>query len=89
MPTSTLTSEGQVILPKEVRERLSLSEGDRIEFVFDDQGRVILRPESQGTVERLAGRLKHLALERPVTIEEMREAVLERARQKYVGRSDR
>jgi AbrB family looped-hinge helix DNA binding protein len=40
---STISSKGQVTVPIEVRHRLGLKEGDRVEFVFED-GRTILRP---------------------------------------------
>jgi AbrB family looped-hinge helix DNA binding protein len=89
MATSTLTSEGQVTIPSEVRERLGLHEGDRIEFVFDEHGRLLLRPEAHDPFRHLRGRLKHLAPERPFTVEEMSEAVRERAREKYGARNDR
>jgi AbrB family looped-hinge helix DNA binding protein len=88
MPTTTLTSKGQVTIPKEVRERLGLSEGDRLEFVFDERGRVIVRPEKKSGLDRLSGRLKHMAPEKPVTIDEMRAAILERAKRKYSVRED-
>ena len=42
-PSSTISSKGQVTIPIEVRHRLGLKEGDRVEFVFED-GRTILRP---------------------------------------------
>ena len=42
-PTSTISSKGQVTVPIEVRHRLGLKEGDRVEFVFED-GRTVLRP---------------------------------------------
>jgi antitoxin PrlF len=45
-PTSTISSKGQVTVPIEVRQRLGLREGDRVEFVFE-QGRMILRPARQ------------------------------------------
>ena len=41
--SSTISSKGQVTVPIEVRHRLGLKEGDRVEFVFED-GRTILRP---------------------------------------------
>ena len=33
MATATLTSKGQMTLPKSVRERMGLDSGDRVEFV--------------------------------------------------------
>ncbi len=44
MPTATLTSKGQITLPKSVRDRLGLGWGDRIEFIAADSGSVVLRP---------------------------------------------
>ena len=41
--TSTISSKGQVTVPIEVRHRLGLKQGDRVEFVFED-GRTVLRP---------------------------------------------
>jgi AbrB family looped-hinge helix DNA binding protein len=43
IPSSTISSKGQVTVPVEVRHRLGLKEGDRVEFVFES-GRTILRP---------------------------------------------
>ena len=43
MASSTISSKGQVTVPIEVRHRLGLKEGDRVEFVFED-GRTVLRP---------------------------------------------
>ncbi len=54
MPTATLTSKGQITLPKEVRSHLRLSEGDRLEFLIAQDGSVQVRPVS-GSVRRLQG----------------------------------
>lgn len=83
MPASTLTSKGQVTIPKEVRERLGLKEGDRLIFRFDDQGNLLVRPETRSPLGRLPGLLRHLAGERPVTVEEMNEAVKRRAAERF------
>ena len=40
MPTSTLTSKGQITLPREVREALRLQTGDVVDFVLGTDGRV-------------------------------------------------
>ncbi len=45
--SSTLSSKGQVTIPQEIRTRLGLKEGDRVEFVIE-QGRTILRPARRG-----------------------------------------
>jgi AbrB family looped-hinge helix DNA binding protein len=37
---STLTSKGQVTLPKQIRERLRLRAGDKLEFILRDDGRI-------------------------------------------------
>jgi AbrB family looped-hinge helix DNA binding protein len=42
-PSSTISSKGQVTVPIEVRHRLGLKEGDRVEFVYEE-GRTFLRP---------------------------------------------
>ena len=57
MPTSTVTSKGQITLPKEVRNHLGLSEGDRVDFVISEDGSVRLLPIS-GSVRRLFGLLQ-------------------------------
>jgi antitoxin PrlF len=47
MPTATVTSKGQLTLPKEIRERLGLHKGDRVEFRADRTGRVWVEPATQ------------------------------------------
>ena len=44
MPTATLTSKGQITLPKAIRDLLHLGTGDRVDFVVRDDGTVVLRP---------------------------------------------
>lgn len=40
---ATLTSKGQITVPVELRTRLGLKDGDRIEFFTDADGKVWLR----------------------------------------------
>ena len=53
MHESTLTIKGQTTLPKDIREGLNLSPGDRIRYVMLDDGQVRLL--KVGSVQRLAG----------------------------------
>jgi antitoxin PrlF len=43
VPSSTISSKGQITVPIEVRKRLGLKTRDRVEFVFD-KDRTIIRP---------------------------------------------
>ena len=75
MSTSTLTSKGQTTIPKDVRKRLNLHPGDRLEFVIDEDGRVLVLPASIDASE-LAGMLKPPV--RPVSVEDMNKAIRKR-----------
>jgi AbrB family looped-hinge helix DNA binding protein len=44
MPESTVTTKGQITIPKEVRDRLRIGAGDRVSFLVRDDGVVELRP---------------------------------------------
>lgn len=41
--TTTLTSKGQVTIPKKVRDALHLAPGNAVEFAVNDAGEVVLR----------------------------------------------
>jgi antitoxin PrlF len=41
--SSTISSKGQVTVPQEIRKRLGVTAGDRIEFVVDGD-RTVIRP---------------------------------------------
>ena len=47
MATATVTSKGQVTLPKSIRDSLSLRQGDSVEFVLDGTGQAVLRPRNR------------------------------------------
>ena len=49
---ATITSKGQVTIPKEIRERLGLEAGQRVEFVLGEGGAVEVRPK-RPALERL------------------------------------
>lgn len=46
MAIATLTTKGQVTIPKEIRDSLHLHTGDRIEIVVNDKGEAVIRPIS-------------------------------------------
>jgi antitoxin PrlF len=73
MPTSTLTSKGQITIPKKVRDQLHLRTGSRLEFLLEPSGRVILQPLNSD-FRSLRGMIRTKGT-RPVSIKEMNEAV--------------
>ena len=71
MTTATLTTKGQVTIPSDVRQRLGLESGDRIEFVEIDGGYAI-KPAIDD-VRSLKGLLRKPA--KPVSINDMNAAI--------------
>jgi len=80
MPTSTITSKGQITIPKEVREKLGLREGDRIDFLVDSNGNAILKPASF-SFRQLKGIL-HRKNRKTISVEKMNEAIRYRWKKK-------
>ena len=73
MPTATITSKGQITLPKKVREHLKVQVGDAIDFVLDAGGEVRVRA-GHIDVRELRGML-HKRGRRPVSLEQMDAAI--------------
>ena len=74
---TTLTSKGQITLPKSLRDKLKLNPGDRVEFFIDDEqgARLVVKHVS---VTMLKGMLPRPS--QPVSTEDMDKAVREGAR---------
>lgn len=53
---TTMTTKGQVTVPREIRERLGLKSGDKMTFTMLSDGTVVMRPKSRRLAE-LAGSL--------------------------------
>lgn len=76
MSTSVLTSKGQVTIPAEVRRRMGIDTGDRIEFVEVEGGGFVIKP-AVDDVRSLKGLLNKP--DKPVSVEEMEAAIRRRA----------
>ena len=71
MVSATLTSKGQVTLPKSVRERLGVETGDRLEFIESEQGfLVVAATRDIRSLKGIVARPK-----KPVTIDDMNKAI--------------
>jgi antitoxin PrlF len=78
MPTGTVTSKGQTVIPKAIRDHLGLHPGDALDFVVQDNGDVMIRPATDD-VRRLKGFL-HRPDRSPVSVKEMNETIRNRGR---------
>lgn len=72
MVQATLTSKGQITIPREIREALALGRGDHVSFRLRPDGVVEMTRQS-GSVLSLVGMLKPTV--RGVTVEQMNEAI--------------
>ena len=78
MITATITSKGQITLPKTVRETLKLRSGDKIAFVINDKEEAVLRPVTK-SVDQVFGFL-HKTGQKTVSVEEMDQAIKKKLR---------
>jgi AbrB family looped-hinge helix DNA binding protein len=69
---AVITSKGQVTIPKEIRDRLSLRTGDRIDFVLTDAGLMVKPLKSD--LRSLCGIFKGRRA-KPLSIEEMNRSI--------------
>ena len=81
MPTATVTSKGQITIPKDVREHLGVDAGDRLSFEVQGDGSVLVTPLTRH-VRDLAG-LLHRPKGPTVSVEAMKEAISRRIRAKF------
>jgi len=81
MALATLTSKGQVTIPKKIRESLKLQSGDKIEIVVTKEGEAIIRPVSK-KVDDLFCRLQKPG-QTPVSLEVIDNAIGKRMKDKF------
>jgi len=73
---ATLTSKGQVTLPKPIRDRLHLEPGDKIDFTLEENGSLRATVVT-ASVTQLKGMVPKPSA--PVSLEEMNEAIVRTA----------
>ncbi len=78
MVTATLTSKGQLTLPKAVRDSLHLHTGDRVAFVVHGDSEALLKPVTK-SVDDVFGKLYNPTQPRR-SVMEMKAAVAGRIR---------
>ena len=73
MGQATLTSKGQVTIPKAIREQMDLRTGDRLDFIVAATGEMLVRRVSW-SADQVQGMLSHRA-RAPVSVDQMDSAL--------------
>jgi len=77
MPIATLTSRGQITVPREIRDRLKLEAGDQLHVTLLPNGTVVMRARKR-RIKTLGGMLK-VSGRSSVSVERMNEVIAEAA----------
>ncbi len=78
MTASRLTTKGRITIPKDIRAHLGLRTGDKMRFLVEDDGRVVVVPvtlhlrDLRGSLSKPAG---------SVAVRRMKEAIRKRGSQ--------
>ena len=75
MATATLTSKGQITIPKTVRDALELREGDKVDFMLTENGEALLKPMTKKVaVDDIFGKLYKFG-RKPVSVHQMKSEI--------------
>lgn len=78
---ATVTSKGQITIPKDIRDILKIAPGDQIDFIVNDQGKIYIEPRMYDFTQ-LKG-LFHKKGRKAATLEEMEVAIKKGASRKF------
>jgi AbrB family looped-hinge helix DNA binding protein len=74
MITGTISSKGQITIPKKIREFLNVGTSEKIVFIPLEEGKVLITNKRK-PVAALFGMLRHRRPARPVSLREMDSAI--------------
>jgi AbrB family looped-hinge helix DNA binding protein len=78
---ATITSKGQVTVPKNIRDQLNIQAGTQLDFTLNNDGTISVRPLNR-TALSIVGILKRPG-QKVGTIEQMNDAIAEAATERY------
>jgi antitoxin PrlF len=78
---ATITSKGQVTVPKNIRDQLNIQAGTQLDFTLNNDGTISVRPLNR-TALSIVGILKRPG-QKAVTIEQMNDTIAEAASERY------
>ena len=81
MTYATVSSKGQVTIPKTVRESMRLQSGDKVEFVITEHGVVLFRPITK-KVDDVFGMLYKKG-RKPISLKKMEDGIRRKIRETF------
>ena len=81
MASATITTKGQITIPKAIRDSLMLSAGDKIEFVVIDKREALIRPVSK-KVDDVFG-LLHKHDRKAISVEKMNKIIRQKMKDNF------
>ena len=70
---ATITSKGQVTIPKDIRDIMKIGPGDQIDFVVSDQGEIYISPRKHD-IRSIKG-IFHKKGRKPASLKDMEKAI--------------
>lgn len=84
MITGTVSSKGQITIPKKIREFLDVGTSDKLVFTPLENGKVLITSKPN-PASSLFGMLRHRKLSKPVSLEQMDSAIRKRRAKRMLG----
>lgn len=81
MPTATITSKGQVTIPKKIRDELGLKPGDILNFEIEAVNTVVVSAKKKNYKEAYG--MLYRENQKPKSDEEINEGIVEYLKEKY------
>lgn len=81
MPSATITSKGQVTIPKKVRDQLQLKAGDTLYFEVDSNNAILMSTNKKSHDEAFG--MLYREGQKPKTEVEIQEGITEYLKEKY------
>jgi antitoxin PrlF len=70
---ATVTSKGQITIPKDIRDILKIGPGDQIDFIINNQGKIYIEPRKYDCRDMKG--LFYKKGRKPATLEDMEKAI--------------
>lgn len=81
MAIATITSKGQVTIPKKIRDKLGLKPGDKVDFELNEKGKLEVSTKTYSIMDT-AGILYRPG-QKAASIEDMNKAIGEAIKERY------